>query len=500
MSCIAATGAHSSNPRIALRSIERFGIAVDDVAVKCAHVFRISGDIDQLLQFLPTAVMRAFNRHPRLRALVVKDAEFTAEIQPQISLDDVAAKRLLRVRELFDSDEDVAAWTNWGAFVQEETHVPFDRFSQFMFYLTVWVNKADSSARFFLFSDHIVSDGDSGMVVVNDILEDVALLSIEADKPVKELPLRPSLYEMWFAKPLWLKPVAKTIVALFGRAGFLEATKSFKPVLPPRGDQQDFTVPLVRNSTSGLFAEGDPSNMRSALGRCKDERVTFGGALIPIVLLAFYNARKATSSSKGDEEPFKLAADMCFNMRQRVPEPAQERQVGLYVAVTTLQWLMKEGVDMRSTKFWDLARQAKQQVCSQSQNLLEMALPLFMMDRKLNPKELGSFLKDHRVANSVTGDATISNIGRYIYKHKHILAANGELQVESLHTFAAVPFVATTSTLWVASLKAFNYSIAHKTEESIGKELFEAYVTLCENLSCVGSDDTMLDVLKRLKL
>jgi hypothetical protein len=334
MSC--ATDSHQVDRRVALRGIERFGVAVDDVAIKCAHVFRLSGDMDQLLHYAPTAVMRAFNRHPRLRALVVKDEEFTLEIQPPIALDDVATKKLLRVRELSGSDEDVAAWENWGAFVETETHVPFDRFSQFMFYLTVWVNKAEGSARFFLFSDHIVSDGDSGMVVVNDILEDVALLSIEAAKPVREFPLRPSLYDMWFSKPLWLKPVAKTVVALFGRAAFVEATSAFKPALPPRSDQHDFTFPLVRNSTSGLFAEGDPSNMRSTLRRCKEEGVTFGGALIPIVLLAFYHARAKTTNSQ-DEKLFKLAMDMCFNMRQRVAEPAEERQIGLYVAVTTLQ-------------------------------------------------------------------------------------------------------------------------------------------------------------------
>lgn len=254
-----------------LRAIERFGIAEPDVSVKCCHAIAISGDMDQLVRFLPTAVMRTFNRHPRLRALVVKSEEFTAEVRPQIKLDDVAAKKLLRVREISDSDEDVSAWKNWNQFVQSETHVPFDRFTQFMFYLTVWVNRAEGKARFFLFSDHIMSDGDSGMIFVNDTLEDVALLSIEAVKPVKELPLRPSLYDMWFTSPWWLKPVAKTVVALVGGSAFVNFMKVFKPVLTPRADQQDFGIPFKQNSTTLLSQAGSPTNMRDTLRKCKEE-------------------------------------------------------------------------------------------------------------------------------------------------------------------------------------------------------------------------------------
>ncbi|ETK95447.1 hypothetical protein L915_01619, partial [Phytophthora nicotianae] len=117
MSCISNESVVGDKRRFPLRAIERFGIAEPDVSVKCCHAIAISGDMDQLIKFLPTAVMRTFNRHPRLRALVVKDEEFMAEVQPHITLDDVTAKNLLRVREISDSNEDVAAWKNWNQFV-----------------------------------------------------------------------------------------------------------------------------------------------------------------------------------------------------------------------------------------------------------------------------------------------------------------------------------------------------------------------------------------------
>ncbi|KAL4174261.1 hypothetical protein KRP22_006200 [Phytophthora ramorum] len=503
MSCITneSVAADDSKRRFPLRAIERFGIAEPDVSVKCCHAIAISGDMDQLLHFLPTAVMRTYNRHPRLRALVLKDEEFMAEIQPRITLDDVAAKKLLRVRELSDSEEDVAAWKDWNHFVQTETHIPFDRFSQFMFYLTVWVNRAENKARFFLFSDHIMSDGDSGMIFVNDTLEDVALLSIEAAKPVTEFPLRPSLYDMWFTSPWWLKPVAKTMLALVGGSAFIDFMKVFKPVLTPREDQKDFGIPFEQNSTTLLSQAGDPTNMRDTLRRCKDEGVTLGGALIPMLVLAFYHASKVDHKLKSVDEtdgPFRFVADICYNMRQRVPEPAEERQVGLYVTNTPLQWLATEGVDMKTAKFWDLARTSKQQMAKQGDKLLEMAMPCFLMDRKLTKPSVGALLGDFKIPSSCTGDATISNLGRYIYKTKHILAANGELKVEDMFAFCAIPFVATSSTIWLSTVNNFNYSLAHKVDEKVGSELFDAYVKICENASNIQKDDTMEDVLKRL--
>uniref|UniRef100_A0AAV1VFT2 Alcohol acetyltransferase n=1 Tax=Peronospora matthiolae TaxID=2874970 RepID=A0AAV1VFT2_9STRA len=487
--------------RFPLRATERLGIANLDVSIKCCHAIAITGDMHQLVKFLPTAVMRTFNRHPRLRALVVPDEKFTAEVQPPISLEDVDDKKLLRVCELSDSDEDAAAWQNWNQFVQSETHVPFDRYKQFMFYLTVWVNRAEGSARFFLFSDHIMSDGDSGQIFVNDTLEGVALLSIEAAQPVCELPLLPSLYDMWLTSSWWLRPLAKAILGLTRGSAFVNFMKAFKPVLTPREDQKDFSAKFEQNSTTLLSHAGNPSNMRDTLRKCKEEGVTVGVTLIPILVLAFYHASKVDRKLKtadASDDAFRLVADICYNMRQRVPHPAKENHVGLYVTNTPLTSLAAEGVNLKTTKFWDFARASKQQLDIQDQKLLQMAFPCFLIDRELTKPKVGKMLGDFKIPNSCTGDATISNLGRYMFKTKHILASNGVLEVQDMFAFCAIPFIATSSTVWLSTVHSFNYSLAHKVDEKVGSELFNAYVKICENASNIATDDTMENVLKRL--
>ncbi|KAE9169528.1 hypothetical protein PF005_g27930 [Phytophthora fragariae] len=81
--------------RVKLRGIERMVTMVDGVSMKIVHSMLVTGDAETLLRFLPVAVMRTFNLHPRMRALQVKDEEFTAEIQAPVTIDDIANKNLL---------------------------------------------------------------------------------------------------------------------------------------------------------------------------------------------------------------------------------------------------------------------------------------------------------------------------------------------------------------------------------------------------------------------
>ncbi|GMF33673.1 unnamed protein product [Phytophthora lilii] len=148
---------------------------------------------------------------------------------------------------------------------------------------------------------------------------------------------------------------------------------------------------------------------------------------------------------------------------------------------------------MKNGKFWYLARHAREEVVEHANKPVVMGMPLFMMDQKL--QAAGAFLGDYKVKHSVTGDVNISSIGRFMYPREHTLA-NGALKVETMHTFAAVPFIGANVTMWCSSTDAFSYSIGHKS--AIGKALFRAYVKVCENAGKIEADDIMLDVLKRL--
>ncbi|KAG6968812.1 hypothetical protein JG688_00005624 [Phytophthora aleatoria] len=519
--------------------------ASDAVSVKIAHSMLVRGDTTILLRFLPTAVIHAFNMHPRMRALQLKDQQFTAEIQASVTTDTLA--KLLQVRMLTPADYGDGSPTSWQSFVEKECSVGFDRYCQLPFYLSVWVAKRKDTARLMLFSDQYMSDGFSGAVVLNCILEQVSKLARQASSEsqraststVKEFPLRPSLYRMWLNKITWAKPLLKGTNAIFGRRKFRGNAHKFTPLLPAREDQRDFAVPPVTNSTKALFADGDSKCMREALARCRKEGVTLNGVLVVVALLAFYRVRSG-KEQRGRFNPFRIAMDVDCNMRHQVQHPAEENQVGMYTATTDLDWLNSEGVDILTTRFWDLAGRASREIESNLKNTVNMALPTITADRKLNAQMDPSFLKKVRVAHSITADVEVAELVQYPFEKNHSLTDSFDtesrrgllaykkarqvmvpsdsesdltrswrlesmhstphnvLSIESLHVFKALPHLAPSVTILLSAVNAFSYAMAHKVENEVGNNLFTALVLLCESLGNIGGDENLTDVLARL--
>ncbi|ETN13575.1 hypothetical protein F441_03471, partial [Phytophthora nicotianae CJ01A1] len=494
----------NTKPRqVRLRGLERMLTMVDGVSMKIVHSMLLVGDIAILYQFLPVALMQTFNMHPRMRALQVKNDDFMAEIQDKVSIDDISRKDLLRIRQFTQSESTKDTFENWQHYAEQECDVGFDRYTQFPFFLVVWIDDKVEQARLMLFSDHYMSDGRSGMTVLNSVLEQVSVLSQKRDsqvdyKPVQEYPMRPSFYEMWFSKSFLFKELLKGVMSVFGEVIYRSEMKKFKPRLTARDDQHDFEVPPIKNPTSACFMDGDPDAMRKTLMKCKEEGVTFGGALVAAITLAFYySAKKQPGFELG--KPFKIAADIDYNMRQRIPSPAEEDQVGAYIAFTDLGWLANEGVDLENTRFWDLARRAKSEIDGNLLNTRAMAAMTIIMDQKLNSQMKPSLAKSVRIHHSQTSDANISNVGRYPYAKEHRLASRdgnqSMLAVKNLHVYNPIPHLGPSAVFFVTSVESFCYSMGYKCEKDAAKALFSKWVDICENIGSIDSDETLDNVL-----
>ncbi|POM58208.1 Hypothetical protein PHPALM_37179 [Phytophthora palmivora] len=438
--------------------------------------------------------------HPRMRALQVKDQDFTAEIHEPLTLDDITSNKLLRVRQFSQSGGD---FDNWQKYAEEESNVGFDRYTELPFYLTVWVDEQAKQARLMLFSDHYMSDGYSGMVVFNCILEQVASLATQKDTPSEEFPLRPSFYDMWLSKKPVSKGLMKSVISLFGKAIYRSEMKKFTPVLPARADQRDFVVPPVSNPTSATFAQGDPSSMSKALAKCKDEGVTFGGAVVCATLLAFYHAAKKLPTFDSTK-PFKIVTDLDYNMRRRVPQQFEEDSVGSYVAFSDLGWLASEGVNLKTTKFWDLARRAKREIDAKLHQTMMMAAVPIILDQRINAEIQPSFAKALNIRHSQTSDANLSNVGRYPFAKEHSISLGDSeksvLTVKSLHVYNPLPHLGPSAVLWVSSVDSFCYSMGHKCEDNLATALFTAWVAVCENIGNIETDETLTGVLDNMNL
>jgi hypothetical protein len=501
-----------SRQLVPLRGYERTLTMVNGVSTKIVHSMLVRGATSTLLRFLATAVMNTFNTHPRTRTLEVKGERFMAEVHPPLTRHDVTAFALVRVRMISsvasDADDMMSGWQEYA---DNECSIGFDRFKQLPFFLTVWVDERAGCARLMLFSDSYMSDGVSGMIVLNCVLEQVAVLSTDHsgaphDEPepepalqVQELPLRPPLYKMWLSRVAWAKPVVKSVVQVHGRHTFRDSVHNFQPLLPPRADQHQFRAPPKTSSTTALFAQGDPECMKKVVAKCQEENVTMTDALVSVMTLAFFHVTKERKSNPS-QECFKLAANVGCNMRRKVPSPVGEDQVGMYSAVSGMNWLSCEGVNLRKMSFWELARRAKQEMADKLKHTLAMALSTVLMDKKVNSQMNQAFLKGIYLPHSLTSDVSIASVERYPFATAHQLSQDAALTVESLYVYHPLPHLASSATVFVTAVDSFNYSMAHKCENVVGEALFAAIVELCEGIDRIGSDETLVDVLSRVEL
>jgi hypothetical protein len=533
--------------RFALRGYERVSTLANHGSFKVAHVMVVRSQIDELVKHLPHALVLTFNKHPRMRARQVEGEFALAEVQPPIALETLAKARLLGVRGTNVEEERMGKWQKH---VEEESNLPFDRFNQYPFFLRVWVDKANNNARMILFSDKFVSDGMSGTVVLNDLLAFASSLSLGSpaslEKQKLELPLRPSLYNMWLDN-MFSGSLIKFWVNWFAKSGFKSEMKTFKPLLEPRKDQNAMAVPPKRNSTSVLFADGSEANLKKIQASCDREGVKIQSALAVALLLGYYStqpkpepkARVEAKSPQPEDEPeltpkdttekkkktstdvhkdttkdaaepkpapFKLHMDTLIDMRRRVEYPVQEVQIGDYTTAYPLETFAHEGVQVDSVKFWDLARANKAQL-DKLLNSYSLPTPLVFADKNFTSTTPAKFFEEVPLPHSTTADVTLANLGSYIHQTSHDFRAidpktkkptTAKLTVESLCYSSTAPHLTSAASLFVTSVKALSFGIAHKYEDKVGRHLFANVVKLIESIGDIGQDELLSDVVARV--
>ncbi|KAG3250793.1 hypothetical protein PI124_g4547 [Phytophthora idaei] len=252
--------AENGKVRVQLRGFERVYTAVDESSTKVAHVMVVKGPVRILVQHLPTALMHTFNLHPRMRALQVKGAFHEAEIQPQITVDDVATRRLLRFRSTDEAELQTGVWERHA---QEECERFVNRYEEFASFLKVWTHESNDMARLFLFSDHYMCDGTSGMTILNDTLKHVALLASQTNIEPKQHPVRASPYNLWLDNFTLTTPLTKMTVKLLAPVIKSILKSHTKPLLPPRSDQADLVYPFKNNPSYAQFAQDIKNGLKS---------------------------------------------------------------------------------------------------------------------------------------------------------------------------------------------------------------------------------------------
>lgn len=498
-----------SPPTFPLYGYERFFAMDPNSSAKLAHVMTVRGDIPTLIAHLPAAVLATFNKHPKMRASILPGSmPQKAMVYPPLS--DVAElEKMVTITER--EDEENA--TEWTSFVQSECERRLDREHDLPFYFHVFADsKTRKFARVMLFADHYMSDLRSGTIILNDVLQHAVVAATTSNNPANpavSLPLRPSLYEcMHWVNP-WLSVLREAVSKWVIEPVFNFDQDGFEPLLPVDvTTQQDFRggelVP--KNPSRALFSHGTVANMQLALARCEEEGVSLQGAMIAAATLAFGLAKghgklnEFTAAQEEDPSALHVKMDVSLDMRQRLNETTfQEDVVGLYTTSGNLVFTSSEGVQVTTTKFWDVARKSELEwhclLESHETKLQSMYANESLHAGTLHESKL-------RVIKSVLSDTSVNNLDTYPYA-QHLQLGSSEanaIEIEQLHVYNSLPSLSPATMLFLTAVKGFNYSMMYKLEEESAAELFHWYVQCMENIGTFSQHDTLVQASDRLTL
>ncbi|RLN57007.1 hypothetical protein BBJ29_005748 [Phytophthora kernoviae] len=499
-----------THPTFPLYGYERFFAMDPNTSAKLAHVATLRGNIPRLLQHLPMAILQTFNRHPKMRAMVLPGSSPQKVMICALLADVAELKSLFNVYKCTADEEERAeqdridaaiegssasesAPSNapllrWMEFVQSECEKSMDREQEFPFYLCIRVDESTQTfARLILFADHYMSDPTSGAVILREILETAAKFSNSSTETSCELPLRESLYEATHYVNPFMNVLHEAVSKYVIQPLVNFDTSAFVPLLPIQAATQlDFanSPPDPRNPSFALFAQGSEANMRSAMARCKEEGVSLQGAIIAATTMAFGLTRHDGTLSNCTE-PLQLRMDVISDRRKQVALKALgdvdvpgtlangEEPVGLYSTSGNLVFTSSEGVNPHGVSFWDVARKAD----------LETGSGVSVSN---------CMLSDVAVSCLDYSDATSSPF-------PNDLSFGGNcVTVEDLHVYNSHPSLSSTSKLFVTALSHFNYGLMHKLEPKVAQTLFGWMVRCTERIVEYRQQDTFAQAADRL--
>lgn len=221
-----------------------------------------------------------------------------------------------------------------------------------------------------------------------------------------------------FQSPL-LRALMKTTVRWV-----LQNAPVFEHLIKPNANQKDFHLPNAPNNPAKLlFANGSKNKLTKIMAKCRQEKITFFGALAASIFLSYI-----VTSDSMDDEAFKLTVHLSLNMRERLFKTMDAQTVGCSITTTDMNAPV---LNIAEQRFWDLARRLKHESMHALDSFAALATPMILLDQHYNRQSDPTLHEEFPFKYSHVADVNISSVGRYPYPRSHSFTS-GLMMLESL--------------------------------------------------------------------
>lgn len=389
--------------------------------VNVAHLSNVLDEhvLRKALDLLP-------QRHPLLKTRIEiqgNELLFNSDAVPQIPLR----------TEVRCSDD------HWYDEAEKEINSPFPCFEGPL--VRVVLLRGDKTSDILITFHHIIGDGMSGVYLMRDLLQLAGQITRGITPVVEPFPERPPMEDMLPARGM--DGLVKT-ASLIGK----QARTIL--VLRPKKLPKDGEAPKEECRAHIIHQVLSQKETQNLVTRCREESTTVHGALCAALLKA---SAALICDVTEKERPIPVSFMSTVDLRQFLNPPVGE-EVGFFVS------LVITGQNVaRTTKFWDLARTARDEVYKSIEKG-EQFIFISLLD-KLFPKGATPTSLTKRASSIYPAALLVTNLGRLTIPEEY-----GPLFLQKFHMALAdtsVPEHFTASVVTYRDELTINFSYTEPT-------------------------------------
>lgn len=462
------------------------------------HAAHLIGDHLKLTANLPQVCDCLLKRYPLMRARVrIESNRYLLDFF-DYSDKDLFVDSLYSIRELDNSE-------SWQKVVEDRCNQnPYSNNGTIifpLFHFMLVFNKLSNSTKnedfhLLLFSNHCVSDGRSGFILIHDFLTLATSPNLSEISEPAQTDVLPSISAL-IPRPYGpLYPLISFIAKYFVN---MELRKLRNPHIPIKMithvDSASSPYHIPQYKLKFLFASTSTDLFPNLHKQCRSMQVTLHGPLLACLLLAIEHLFPHRETDR--LHPFKMAVPV--DMRAHLPNsPLTPSSVGFFVGSTDIQ--LKHSLPLRSTPFWSVAQKCirmTRKALSSSGIPLIMNIASDLMRREQDFNRLTRLFPDGH-----DSEFGFSNIGKYPYPCDY---NHGLVQLRGMHVSDSSSVYRTSTTVFVTCVgnAQLDFSLAHGMEtEEKAQEFLNYYIRLvetCANSELCTATTTLIQLLEAVK-
>ena len=468
--------------------------------VHVAHFSRT--DAGRLTQPIHHIIKQLLKRHARLRSrLRILRAPSTRVFHPDTQQAYVHERTLL---DIFDYDEELFSRENVLKSFYALSHNETDHWTTMaedlanqnpynekltcvfpLFHFTFVFNEKVDRENFHLIlrTNHSVSDGHSGYVLLHDYLtlatqDSSTDWKINREPPLKLLQSTRKPYGFFYS--------ALSKLVSFVYACQMKHVARRLPVASIQCDS-DTRYPVIQPMrTRFAFASCAADRYQRFRDACHEHRLTLHGPLLACLVLAVQHSFFPLSTDCLES----LDIEINYNMRTRVVDGASvDDAIGFYVGVSSLDFSRIPLL----TQFWSLANDCWRKTHAKLANG-EVLLSMHSFSDIIDDDE-HYFQSIGQAAHGMLSELNYSNLGRYPYDTSRY----GDVHLDGIHLASSASVYHSSLIVYLTCVKQIELSLAHRLEDRSKAEDFLAdYKYLIESCGDFPADVTLHDALRRL--